>query len=516
MKVTFYCASVESLGIELLSAILKKQGHEVTLAFDAKVLDDEALHVPFLSRLFSYSDLVIDQIVDSRPDLLCLSLFTFNYQAGLKVARAIKSRLNVPVIIGGVHATLVPERVIAESCVDMVCVGEGEEALLELASTFDLGQDRTDIRNIWFKRNGQVIRNESRPLLADLDSWPIPDKKLFYSQLPLFAEDYSIITSLGCAYKCAYCSNNALRGLYAGKGRFFRRRSVAHVLAELEWAKREFSPRRITFADDLFAGDIRWLREFVPEYRKRVGIPIAIQIHPRFLTPEVAKLLKDAGCSLAALGVQSTVPETRKSVLLRPESLDEIREATRICHEAGLKFSVDHMLNLPGEKKEDLVLALNFYNEIRPNSINGYWLQYFPKCQIIADGIKEGCLTPADIESIENGTFSSSVVVGLGRSDPTIRNRLLFNYHFLLVLIPLLPRKLMQRIIDRGWFQSARFRPPMVLNALIKGLVALKAGRAYVYVNIFRKTFFCALKKRQLKAAARNRHARSAQQAGGA
>lgn len=486
MKVVFVPIGVESLATEFLSSFLKKQGYDVEVVFDPRIFSSEAVQFKKLAEFFDTSKEIVKQVVEKKPDLVGFSVFTLNYQRALKIAREIKKyNKQIPIIFGGIHPTCVPETVIKEKCVDIICVGEGEEALAELLESFTNGKERFDIRNLWFKKNGSIVRNSCRPLVEDLDSLPFPDKDLFYDIYPGFMEDYYTISSRGCPFACTYCANNVLRTVYRGLGKRVRRRSPENMIEELVWAKKRYSPKTITFVDDVFAQNIEWLDRFLRSYKKKVNLPYVVLTHPHFVTLEIAKLLADSGCYLLQLGIQSASEKTRTQVLNRFETNKEIEQATDNCHRAGLKFSIDHIFNIPGDGVKEYEEAICFYNQLRPSLINSYWLQYFPKTEIIEKAIERGVIEPSMVRKIEEGLTSTSWVVGLGSKDTFSPDLVYTNFQFFFTLLPILPKWLMEQIIKRKLY-FLPFKPPRVINIIIKFFVNIVRSRGNVYIGIIK------------------------------
>jgi anaerobic magnesium-protoporphyrin IX monomethyl ester cyclase len=164
-----------------------------------------------------------------RPDLIAISTMTTNYDFAIEVMKKVRARC--PVICGGVHATISPEEVIAEECIDMICIGEGEDALSELCNAMERGADYGGIRNLWVKSSqGNVVRNTIRPFV-NLDDLPCPDWSLFDARhlfRPFLGEIYRggfYISSRGCPAACTYCVNLALRNKFKKCGRYFRYQS---------------------------------------------------------------------------------------------------------------------------------------------------------------------------------------------------------------------------------------------------------------------------------------------------
>src|SRR5437899_8760743 len=164
LKVVLAAMGAENGSIEAISAALKRDGHLVQLAFDRALFNDaQYFSIPWLARLFDLKDAVVRQIIAAKPDVLCVSVFADNYQWALDLCRRVKREIDVVVVFGGIHPTTVPETVVREDCVDVLCVGEGEEAIVELAESLERGRLDHSIRNLWFKKDGEIVRNPPRP-----------------------------------------------------------------------------------------------------------------------------------------------------------------------------------------------------------------------------------------------------------------------------------------------------------------------------------------------------------------
>ena len=205
MRIAFVNDSCERVGVEYISALLKKNSHEVKLFVDPLLFDDEFITLRKLSRIFDFKKRIINQLKAYQPDLIGISVVTGFYPWASAMAKMIKQEMDVPIIFGGIHPTSVPERVIKNDFVDMVCVGEGEYPMLELANSMQRGSIDYSIKNIWFKKNKEIIRNELRPLIEDIDKLPMADHALYYESSPHFSKGYYIATSRGCPHACSYC-----------------------------------------------------------------------------------------------------------------------------------------------------------------------------------------------------------------------------------------------------------------------------------------------------------------------
>jgi len=296
MKIALVTSGQENLGVEYLLAVLKKNGHDARLFFDPQTFGGGLFfRNNYLRHKFDLSTKIVTNIIEYQPDIIGFSCMTHNYRWSITIAQKIKKVKDIPIIFGGIHPTSVPEFVLSNACVDMVAVGEGERSFLKLLENLREQKDATDVPGIYFKKNGQVVKNRPYPLIEDLNSLPFPAKHLFYDKISAYQYLYSIMTSRGCPFSCSYCCNDLLTNLYEGKYQI-RRRSVDNVLQELKWAKDTFNLREIFFIDEVFAFETTWLKEFTARYKDEIGLPFYAYYHFKFATEERIKLLKEAGC----------------------------------------------------------------------------------------------------------------------------------------------------------------------------------------------------------------------------
>ncbi|MBZ0167050.1 MAG: cobalamin-dependent protein, partial [Candidatus Omnitrophica bacterium] len=255
MKVTFAYADDENLGLQYLSAMLKQHGHHTELVFDPALFNDCQVSIKPLSKLFNFEEQVVDDIISSEPDLIGFSLLTDNYHWFQRIATAIKARVDIPIVVGGIHATSVPDVVIQEPFVDYLITGEGEYPILALVEHLEGRRDMDDVPSLWYKSGDQVRRTKAIPKIADLDEIPTPDKDLFYNQAPMYSKIYFMEASRGCAFKCTFCHHSVDKDEPKTK-RSYRMRSVPNVINELVTAKGRYNFNSVYFTDELFGLDI--------------------------------------------------------------------------------------------------------------------------------------------------------------------------------------------------------------------------------------------------------------------
>src|SRR5205823_10693301 len=291
----------ESIGVANLSGILKANGHDADLL------------------LVSHTPDLIGAIRKYDPGLIAFSALTGVHHSLEQLAARIKRDLNVPIIVGGPHPTYSPEMIL-NPAIDIICRGEGELAMLELADALQRDADITKIRNLQVKtRDGVVHKNDVRPAVP-LDELPPPDRELYY-KYP-FLRDMPMkrfIASMGCPYPCTFCHEPVIRAMYRAetKSDYLRRKTVTRAVAEIKYIKDRFPLNHVHFSDDLFfiRNSYKWLEEFADVYPKEVGIPWNCNIRYDSVNQHAADLLEKAGCYGAAVGLESGNQQIREVVI---------------------------------------------------------------------------------------------------------------------------------------------------------------------------------------------------------
>jgi len=493
MRITFLCRGFESISLEYLSAALKKAGHSVTLAYDATPSGsvESKINRNLLSRfLFDSRENAIRQVVDSKPDLVGFSVVSDSYPWACHMAQRIKEEIGVPIIFGGIHPSSLPERVLKKAFVDYVCIGEGEEAIVELSEALSKKEEVTGILNIWKKKDGQIVKTGVRSLVRDLDSLPFPDKDLFYKLYPGFVNNiYWIICSRGCLYQCTFCYNSALKYLYGEEPHFLRRRSVGNIIKELKEAKEKYGIKKVFFLDDIFGSDLAWLREFSKKYPQEIGLPYYCAIFPHILEKkeEVISLLEKSGCTAVGMGVQSVDERIRKNILKRPGSNSEIREIIELFQKTKMFLYPDIILGLPLQNEEELIKTASFFNQHSVDVISTLWLRYYPKTEICAIAQENGFLTAEELRENEEGKDIFSPT-----DKGSTYNKNLAQLANLIDISAWLPQGIMNFLVKKRIY---RFFPTINFYLLYHlGVFLLKRVRGKkkgpLYFNIFQRVYY--------------------------
>ncbi|MFH1229458.1 MAG: cobalamin-dependent protein, partial [Candidatus Aenigmatarchaeota archaeon] len=118
-------------------------------------------------------ELMVEHLKSLNLAFIGISVRTRYYKLVCRLTEIIKKNMSVPVVWGGIHPTIAPEKCIGHA--DIICIGEGEYAMKELAEKIERKEDYSGIKNLWVRKEGKIIKNEVRPLIEDLDSLPFTD-----------------------------------------------------------------------------------------------------------------------------------------------------------------------------------------------------------------------------------------------------------------------------------------------------------------------------------------------------
>lgn len=481
MRVVFVHLGREHLGIEYLSAVLKKNGHFVDLVYDPGLFsrEDNVFYLPVLEKVFKKRNITYE-ILRKQPDLIAFSVYSSTYQWACSTAGEIRKYSKTPIVFGGIHPTLVPERVIKNSFVDYVHIGEGESSFLQLVETLARGENLKNVSNLCFKERGSIIKNKIYPFFEDLDALPLPDKELFAPYIR-YQDDYMIITARGCPFSCSYCCESYYQTI--GYGKHFRRRSVDSVIVELSIMKERYNFKEVMFFDSIFFTDKRWLDDFLFRYKKEIYVPFRCLGHIICFDYEVGRFLKDAGCYCVNFGIQTFNSHIRREILNRKEDNSQIKKVLSFCDELKLRYDIDLMFGLPGSNEEDYRLPFTFLKENKYlNRLKCYNLSYFPKLPILEKAKEKRVLEDRDIENIEegyNGNFFHSSFCKEGAI-----NRGYKNFQKLYKIYPILPDFIKPFIINWKVDRIMCFIPHcfVVFIQLIIG-ISRRDYRFSIYIN---------------------------------
>lgn len=389
------------LGLALLAAVLEKDGYLV------KILDLPALR---------FSEKSLPMIIRrEKPDVVGITAMTPTISSAVSVAKKVKEGdSDITVVLGGAHATILPEETLQKSAeIDIIVRGEGEETTLELVKVLE--EDPSNINRVLgiTYRNGDSVKsNPLRPPILDLDTLPFPAFHLLpigkYRLHPPFGRRspfMPIITSRGCPYRCIFCSKSVF-------GKKYRSNSSAYAVGEIRLLDEKFGVKEIKFYDDVFTLDRKRTIAICMQLKEQgIDIPWACETRVDLVDGELLGVMKDAGCYMIAYGVESgnqgILDSLRKGI-----TLEQAIGAFKLTHDAGIETVAYFMIGSPGETPETIKDTIDFARKLDPDFVQFSMTTPYPGTELYRLAVKEGYVPEkwdefvyADLKSVGNPGF---------------------------------------------------------------------------------------------------------------
>jgi len=254
------------------------------------------------------------------------------------------------VIAGGSAAMSVPNLLLRNSQVDVICAGEGEVAIIELLEALRDAELREAIavQGFYYKIDGDIIFSGNRDLISDLDT---ESDMPAYDLLPMdiylsnpvvgFGRDIDFITGRGCPFKCTFC--------YQPWGRKFRGHSVDFVLNALKYLKKKFNIDFVSFQDDEFMANPKRIYEFCDKIQMQIpGLLWSCTGRVNFVNDDIVTTMKNAGCVSISYGFESGSPRMLKS-MNKMATIEQMENAVQVNRKFGMMLPISFILGMPGE-----------------------------------------------------------------------------------------------------------------------------------------------------------------------
>lgn len=371
-------------GVGMLSAMLKRHGHETKLHYMFGCFNLDAL---------------TQTIATWQPDVLAFCAVSPQFPYVQRIFRDLQP-FKPFTILGGQHATLEPACLEQTPGLDAICIGEGEYPMLELVQALERREQPDQIANLWIKRkDGTIVRNPSRPFHDNLDDLPFADVDLFDYQA-IIDSDFKtalFMFSRGCPYNCTFCSNHVLRKMQPGK--YVRFRGVSSCLAEIRDVVSRYRVKALYFNDDCFTAKPDFVTEFCQAYKTEFSLPFDINARPETLNNEICDMLKDAGCRRVCIGVESGSEKFRREVLGRNHTNAQIEAGFAACRRAGLKTKSFNIVGFPFETPAIHQETVDLNARMNPDSVIIGIFEPYPGTKLADVCLKEGFIEPTQAGS---------------------------------------------------------------------------------------------------------------------
>jgi len=342
------------LGLGYIASYLRTCGnHDVTM------------YEPEAQKL-RYED-IAHLIKKNTPDVVGLTCSTPNFFRALELAEIARENSHAKIVLGGVHASALPEFIMSSysDLIDCVVVGEGELTMLELVNAYENSKNIDDVKGVVLLKDGKVVRNECRQFVEDLDSIPFPARDLIPQSLFVpnlhnarYRNCVSILTSRGCPFNCSFCASRVV------SGKKYRMHSAEYVLEEMAMLKREYRAEQLLITDDTFTINHERLEQICRGMiDRRLDLKWFCFSQVNVVNRKILTMMKKAGCYNIGFGVESADEEILRR-MGKPIKPEKALEAVRMANEIGLKTQAFYIFGSPGETKEQMEATVRFAKKI--------------------------------------------------------------------------------------------------------------------------------------------------------
>ena len=442
----------------LFAALLKERGHITTLFdctgynFEGKVDADVALEQALINKPTDegahkgvegvykginkstnmYDDF-IEKVDAFSPDLIAMSVTESTFLRGVTLLDYLrqKNKRNILTVIGGVFPTFAPERAFREPSVDIVCVGEGDVALVDLCENLERSKDFSQIPNLWVKKSdGTAIKNPPGPAV-DINSLPPIDFSIFDDDRfyrPMRGQIFRMLpveTHRGCPYTCTFCNSPSQNTLYDAQtqSKFFRKKSVEKIREEIINFKNQANGENVFFwADTFLAWSMKELAEFCEMYSE-FKFPFWCQSRAETVSDSVdgykkLKMLKEVGMDAIAFGMEHGNEKFRRDVVGRDYTNKDAIEALKNPKKLDIPFTLGNIIGFPDETHELAMDTVEINRQINPFNLSCAVFAPFQGTTLRTLAEKRGYIDP-DLVSPHNGHISTLTMPNFTKDEIT-------------------------------------------------------------------------------------------------
>lgn len=404
------------LGLGYLAAALREAGHEAGI-YNAE-MGAETWRLPAIvnNRQLLYAHAKYTRAVrddnhpiwteiDSeirafQPDVLGITTITPTVSAVIRIARLCKAwNPGCPVVLGGIHPTVLPEKTVQNADVDYVVIGEGDRTIVELVARLATGRrDVDDIPGLAFKKNGGAALSATRELVADVNELPRPARDLLlHPELYSPKELGALATSRGCPFRCAFCE---AKRIWTRKVRF---RDPERVLDELQDIINTYGTRNFSINDDSFTTNRRHVTAFCEGILKRgLQTTWACQSRVDLVNDDLLALMRRAGCVSLSFGIESGSERVLKHIH-KDITIAEAFRARDLVRKHDMKFTTNFIVGFPFETADDIRETLRVIKELAPDFVNLCTFAPFPGSELHEECRQQGLVNDQlDWDEISN------------------------------------------------------------------------------------------------------------------
>ncbi len=400
------------LGLGYIAAYLRKYGNHDVEMYE---MDAQGLSLHDIAGI----------IKKGSPDVIGLTCSTPSFFRAIELAKAARDNSPAKIVLGGVHASALPEFILNNysGLIDCVICGEGEITMLELVNAYQNKSEIGVIKGVVYKKNSSIVSGGNRPFIQELDSIPFPARDLIPQRLFMpnlhnmrYKRCFSILTSRGCPFNCSFCASRIV------SGERYRMHSAEYVLDEMDMLKTDYNAQQLLITDDTFTlNNDRLEKVCKGMIDRKLNLKWFCFSQVNTVNRAILKLMKKAGCYNIGFGIESGNEEGLRKIG-KPINLQKGLETVHMANRLGFKTQAFYIFGLPGEKREEMLQTIKFakkvgatvafFNMLVPYPGTRDFRQLFSSIPLekidwrsfVAVGehcvLKNSCVAPAEIEKM--------------------------------------------------------------------------------------------------------------------
>ena len=395
------------------------------LGYLASYAREYGKHSPFV--IDENSGQKIPDFAKKRPELIGLTSTTPNFPEALKAVREARKVFgNLPVVLGGIHATSLPKLVLEQNPeIDVLVVGEGEKTFLELLNLFEkkkkfLPEDLEKIRGIAFRNGKQVVITPQVDFIRNLDELPFPARGLFpmkeFYVKPravirgLLKKTTQIMSSRGCPYDCKFCASKMM---WKQQFRFF---SPEYVVREIEHLVSEYGITALYFVDDTLVANKERLKKICNALIKKGlnrKLSWSCQMRANLVDEEMLDIVKSAGCVQVEFGFESGCQKILSVIKDGNVTVEQNACAIALCKKHGLRVLGNFVLGNPDETEEDILETFEFIKKNRMDFVHPHLATPFPGSDYWQLAVQRGLIDESNLpwDKFQMSTVDNNLLV---------------------------------------------------------------------------------------------------------
>ena len=402
-----YCLFKYPLALGYLSGSIIKNTDWSVQTYNADFNVDKKRFVPendyvsnegfkrYLSSLKDYSMPIWGEVKKAleefNPSVVGISAKTQNFISASIVAKIAKEiNPDIQVIVGGVHPTMNGSKVLDYKNIDFLCLGEGENTIVNLLHSLEKKTELSSVNGIVFKNNGKIVNTKPRSYVQDLDTLDFP-----LTHAPKVLKDFDkypkevfgyIFASRGCPYACTFCES---KSMWTRKVRY---RSPENIVSELKLMQ-SYGIDRVNFDDDTFGiskKNIKAMNDLMHDELPNMTYTCETVVQLA-KDEDVVKNMKHGGCTGTFVGIESGNNEILKKIK-KTQTTDESIQAMRNLQKYGIESHAFIMVGFPSETEETFQETLDFIPKLRPDSVIFSIFTPYPGSDIYEECKREGII----------------------------------------------------------------------------------------------------------------------------